>query len=89
MAGSRSVRHGEKEDLQTNKKADIYYFQVVDTPGFGNSLEEEEVSSDAVVDLELPGISSPYLISAGQIADMSHQVGLQENPSQANLSPVF
>ena len=66
--------------------------KVVDTPGFGNSLEEEEVSfrrSDAVVDLELPGVSSPNLISAGLTPDMSHQVGLQEEPNKIGVFPVF
>ena len=66
--------------------------KVVDTPGFGNSLEEEEVStekSDAVVDLELSGISGPDLISAGLAADMSHQVWLQQEANQTGVSPVF
>ena len=44
MAGSWSVRHGEREGGERDKQTNIYISKVVDTPGFGNSLEEEEVS---------------------------------------------
>ena len=44
MAGSWSVRHGEQIRSTPSGRTDNNYFQVVDTPGFGNSLEEEEVS---------------------------------------------
>ena len=94
----RWLGHGQYVTVRTwggqtdIRKLILFISKVVDTPGFGNSLEEEEVSarcSDAVVDLELPGVSSPYLISAGLTADMSHQVGLQQEASQTDFSPVF
>ena len=44
MAGSWSVRHGEAEGDKPNTKLIFIISKVVDTPGFGNSLEEEEVS---------------------------------------------
>ena len=92
MAGSWSARHGEQIRSTPSGRTDNNYFQVVDTPGFGNSLEEEEVSSeksDAVVDLELSSIPGPDLISAGLAADVSHQVWLQQEAHQSGVSPVF
>ena len=66
-----------------------YCLIVSDQLEYADSLSVRKGRSDAVVDLELPGISSPYLISARLTPNMSHQVGLQEEPSQANLTPVF
>ena len=45
MAGSWPVRHGERERaVKPITKLIFIISKVVDTPGFGNSLEEEEVS---------------------------------------------